>query len=101
MPGATLTPTDFADLSRRVTAHDGPGIVVWCLEHGGFREAEDLYALRWVSPDGTVDIVVGPEQGADHQVQALGAAIFASLHSRFCRCNEPNHHLGNSLVDAQ
>ncbi len=74
----SLTATDLTSLHARVAANDGPGIVVWCLEHGGLAEAEDPYALRWVSPDGTTDIVIGPEHGHDHQVLALGAAILAS-----------------------
>ena len=77
MPDPTFT-TDITALYARVTASDGSGILVWCLEHGGFCEAEDPYALRGLSPDGTTDIVISPEQGYDDQVLALGAAILAS-----------------------
>ncbi len=62
--------TDLTALHDLVTNRDGAGIVVWCLEHGGFREAADPYALRWVSPYGAPDITIGPERGADHQVLA-------------------------------
>ncbi len=78
MPNPSITTTDLTSLHARVAAQDGPGIVVWCLEHGGLAEASDPYALRWVSPDGTTDIVVGPEHGPERQVVALGAAILGS-----------------------
>ncbi len=78
MSNPSLTTTAFTVLRTRVIAHDGPGVVVWCLEHGGFAEAADPYALRWISPDGTVDIVIGPEHGHDRQVLALAEAILAA-----------------------
>ena len=73
-----LTTADLTALRQLVATRDGPGIVVWCLERGGFRDAGDPYALRWVSPDGTADIAIGLEQGHDLQVLALGQAILAT-----------------------
>ena len=72
------THLNLTTLRALVAAHDGPGIVAWCLEHGGFHAAADPYTLRWVSPCGMADVAVGPERGFDLQVLRLGEAILAS-----------------------
>ncbi len=86
MPNISITTTDLAALRTLVAAQDGPGIVVWCLEHGGFSDAADPALLRWVSPDGTADIAIGAERGFDRQVLDLGEAILSTWgHRRGCR----------------
>ncbi len=85
MPRISITTADLTALRRLVAAQDGPGIVVWCLEHGGFSDAADPAQLRWVSPDGTADIAIGAEHGFDRQVLDLGKAILATWGRRRAR----------------